>query len=401
MRIALISVALGAAVSCQKGAPVRQPSVPVRVATVARISAPVFVVANGVVEPQQAVSVEAQVGGVLTEVSFREGDEVASGQVLFRIDPRPFEAAVRQAQATLARDLVQAQNALRDAERYSALVAKDYVTKSQADQATATAASLHATVQSDSAALESAQLNLAYSTIRAPISGRTGSLLVRQGNVVKPSGTPLVVINQIHPILVRFPVTQGDFLALSARAAGGAVPVSVVTADSIPFAESGTLSFIDNEVDSLTGMVSAKARFDNASRKLWPGEYVRVSAQVDRLDNVLAVPSAALVAGQNGSYVYVVDSALQARMRPVTPGRTTGDLTVLADGVAVGDRVVIDGQSRLVPGSKVEIQARPSTPAADQGAAQPADPAPVQGGKPVGKPAGKAPGKAGGRGAGR
>jgi multidrug efflux system membrane fusion protein len=268
----------------------------------------------------------------------------------------------------LSRDQVQALNALRDAERYQTLATKDYVTKSQADQARATADALRASVQSDSAALENAKLNLAYCTIKAPISGRTGSLLVRQGNLVKQGGGPLVLINQIHPILVRFPVTQRDFLALSQRAASGGVPVSVVTADSIPVAESGTLSFLDNAVDSLTGTVSAKAEFANGARKLWPGEYVRVSVQLEVLPNVLAVPAPAVQSGQNGPYVFVIDNGQQARMRPVTVGRSVGELTVITAGIEAGERVVIDGQSRLVPGAKVDIQPQQQPQAAREGA---------------------------------
>ncbi|PYP63838.1 MAG: efflux RND transporter periplasmic adaptor subunit, partial [Gemmatimonadetes bacterium] len=211
--------ALILAASCGGKQPERTPTVPVSITPAVRIDAPAVVAANGVVEPVQTVAVEAQVGGILTEVSFQEGGDVSEGQVLFRIDPRPFEAALRQAEAVLARDRAQAQSAQRDAERYKALVAKDYVTQSQAEQAQAQAASMLATLQSDSAAVENVRLNLGYTTIRAPIGGRTGSLLVRRGNLVKPNGGPLVVINELQPILVRFPVTARDFLALRRRVA--------------------------------------------------------------------------------------------------------------------------------------------------------------------------------------
>ena len=353
-RIVIAAALTAAACGTPKGD--QQVTVPVRVAAVAQISAPVTVVANGVAEPLQTVSVEAQIGGVLTEVSFHEGDEVTTGQVLFRIDPRPLEAALRQANAALARDVAQADNALRDAERYKALVAKDYVTKSQADQVEATAAALRATVQSDSAMIENAKLNLAYSTIRAPISGRTGSLLVRQGNLVKPSGGPLVVINQIHPILVRFPISQRDFLSVSQRKARGRVPVGAMTADSLTVNESGSLTFLDNAVDSLTGTVTAKAEFENASGKLWPGAFVRVTVQLDVMPNALAVPSAAVMTVQTGAYVYVIDAGKQARVRPVAVARSIGDAVVIDSGLTVGEQVVVDGQSRLIPGSKVDIQ---------------------------------------------
>jgi membrane fusion protein, multidrug efflux system len=341
--------------ACGKAPKQHAAAVPVRVAAVARMTAPYTVHSNGVVEPLQTVSVEAQIGGVLDSVFFREGDEVRAGQVLFRIDPRPFQAALRQAQAALARDAAQAQSAERDAQRYRALVAKDYVTKSQADQADATARALRATMQADSATIETARLNLAYSTIRAPIDGRTGSLLVRRGNLVKANADPLVVINQIHPILVRFPVTQQDFLALQRGIAARPLPVQVETADSVTLAETGTLTFLDNAVDSLTGTVTAKARFENAARTLWPGEYVGVTVVLGTQQNAIAVPNPAVLTGQNGQYVFVVDSAHTARVRPVLVNRTVGPMTVLDSGLVAGETVVIDGQSRLIPGAVVDV----------------------------------------------
>jgi multidrug efflux system membrane fusion protein len=351
--------------SCGTKAAEHAPTIPVSVSQAVRIDAPALVTANGVVEPVQTVAVEAQVGGTLTEVSFQEGDEVTEGQVLFRIDPRPFEAALRQSQAALARDHAQEQNAQRDAERYKALVAKDYVTQSQAEQAQAQAASMTATLQSDSAAVENARLNLGYTTIRAPISGRTGSVLVRRGNLVKPNGGPLLVINQLQPILVRFPVTGRDFLALRRRAASGPVPVRVAASDSTVLPEQGSLTFLDNAVDSLTGTVTAKARFTNASRALWPGEYVRVAVQLDMRNGAIAVPTTAVQNGQEGSYVYVVDTERNAHVRTVTVGQPVGDLTVIEHGLEPGEQVVVDGQSRLVPGAKVEAKPQP-TPVAQR-----------------------------------
>ena len=354
-RLASIGM-LGLAASCGGKQPQRVPTIPVSVSSAVRIDAPAVVAANGVVEPVQTVAVEAQVGGTLTEVGFQEGDEVAEGQALFRIDPRPFQTALRQAEAALNRDRAQAQNAQRDAERYKALVAKDYVTQSQAEQAQAQAASMMATLQSDSAAVENARLNLGYTTIRAPIAGRTGSLLVRRGNLVKPNGGPLVVINQLQPILVRFPVTARDFLALRRRASSGPVPVRVAASDSTVLPEQGSLSFLDNAVDSLTGTVTAKARFTNASRALWPGEYVRIAVQLDVRSGAIAVPTTAVLNGQEGTYVYVIDGDKNAHVRTVSVGQTVGDLTVIDRGVAAGEQVVVDGQSRLVPGAKVDAK---------------------------------------------
>ncbi|HKN67058.1 MAG TPA: efflux RND transporter periplasmic adaptor subunit [Gemmatimonadaceae bacterium] len=364
-RIAVAAVALVAA--CGGKQAEHTATVPVSVSAAVRIDAPAVVAANGVVEPLQTVAVEAQVGGTLTEASFQEGQEVSEGQILFRIDPRPFEAALRQAEAALARDRAQAQNAQRDAERYKALVAKDYVTQSQAEQAQAQAASMVATLQSDSAAVENARVNLGYTTIRAPISGRTGSLLVKRGNLVKPNGGPLVVINELQPILVRFPVTARDFLAVRKRLAAGPVPVRVTASDSTVLPEQGSLTFLDNAVDSLTGTVTAKARFNNSSRALWPGEYVRVAVQLDVRSGAIAVPTTAVMNGQEGTYVYVVDNDKNAHVRTVTPGQAVGDLTVIERGVQPGEQVVVDGQSRLVPGAKVEAKQQ-ATPVAQRAA---------------------------------
>ena len=345
-----------AAAACSKPPAERSTVVPVQLAAATTISAPLTIQANGAVEPLQTVAVEAQVGGIVDTVAFNEGDDVQAGQPLFRIDPRPFEAALRQAEAALARDVAQSQSAQRDADRYKALADKDYVTKSQADQAVAAAAATAATVKSDSAAVDNARLNLNYTTIRAPISGRSGRLLVRRGNLVKAGGDPLVVINQLRPILVRFPIVQHDFPSVQRRFQGGNVPVNVVTADSTRVGEVGTLAFLDNTVDSLTGTVIAKARFQNQANSLWPGEYVRVSVQLDVQNGAVAIPTRALLAGQEGSYVFVVGSARTAEVRPVSVGRSVGELTTIAKGLAPGEQVVVDGQSRLTPNAKVDVK---------------------------------------------
>jgi multidrug efflux system membrane fusion protein len=361
MTRARIDLALVVAVAaCSKPPAQQSPPVPVQVAAVSRVSAPLTIEANGVVEPLHTVAVAAQVGGNLESVGFNEGDDVRAGQVLFKIDPRPFEAALRQAEATLARDTAQAQNAARDAERYRALVEKDYVTRSQADQAAAAAAAAQATVQSDRAAVDNARVNLGYTTIRSPIDGRTGRLLVKAGNLVRPNGSdPLVVINQLRPILVRFPVVQKDFPAIQRRNTRGPVPVRVVTADSGRVAEAGTLAFLDNAVDSLTGTVTAKARFQNQSNALWPGEYVRVSVELQVEPNVVAVPTRAVLAGQQGNYVFVIGNDKRATVRPVSVGRAVGDLTTVDKGLEAGEQVVVDGQSRLTPNARVDAKPAP------------------------------------------
>jgi membrane fusion protein, multidrug efflux system len=346
----LIAVVVG----CKKEEPTRMPSVAVRVAPAEMTTAPITIVSNGVVEPLQSVAVTAQVSGALVGVAFTEGQDVVAGQVLFQIDPRPFRAALAQAQAALARDMAQAGNAARDASRYSDLAQKDYVTKSQADQQMSNAAAARAQVTADSAAVEAARVNLSYATIRAPITGRTGSLLIRQGNLVNPGAGPLVVINQLRPIMVRFTLNQRDFGALQRRAAQGKVPIRLTSGDSVPIGETGELAFIDNAVDSLTGTVTAKARFLNTTGQLWPGQYVTASVELENMQAV-TVPAAAIATGQDGPFVYVIGADKKATVQKVVTGRTTGDRIVIESGVTAGQSVVIDGQSRLMPGAKVEI----------------------------------------------
>jgi multidrug efflux system membrane fusion protein len=362
-------IALVVAAACSKPPAQAAPPVPVQVASVSKISAPLTLEANGVVEPMQTVSVLSQIGGTLDTVLFNEGDEVRAGQVLFKLDSRPIAGTLRQSEAALARDQAQAQSLQRDAERYKALVEKDYVTKSQADQAQSAAEAMQATVQSDKAAVDNARLNLEYATIRSPIAGRTGRLLVRRGNVVRANADALVVINQLRPILVRFPIVQHDFPALQRRAArGGSVPVRVVSADSGAIDETGTLAFLDNAVDSLSGSVSAKARFQNQRDVLWPGEAVRVSVELEVQAGVVAVPTRAVLAGQQGRYVFVVGNDRIAKVRPVSVGRSvgTGDMTTIDKGLEPGEQVVIDGQSRLTPNARVDVKAAPSTSASAQ-----------------------------------
>ncbi len=356
---ALVAAALVAA-ACRQATPAPKPPVTVTVAMVESAPAPYLVPANGVVEPMQSVAVQSQVGGVLDAVRFREGDEVKAGQVLFAIDPRPFVSARDQAKAVLARDAAQAENAQRDADRYAALVQKDYVTRSQADQAAANAAAQKQVVEADRAALANAQFNLDNATIRAPISGKTGSLLVRQGNLVRPgTSLPLVVINQIHPILVRFTVPERELPNVQRYASEGTITVRATPrGDAVP--EAGVLSFVDNGVDTTTGTVTLKARFENADGRLWPGQFVATEVELYVEPSALLVPEAAVQVGQDGAFVFVVTPKNTAEMRPVVTERQVGGQIVIAKGVAAGEQVVTDGQSRLVPGAAVEIRRAPA-----------------------------------------
>ena len=355
LRIASSAAAVVAA-ACAKPVPPPRRPVPVTVAVAERGPVPYLMVSNGVVEPINSVAILPQVGGVLTDVLFGEGDEVAAGRPLFKIDPRPYDAALRQAQANLARDVAQAENARSQAERYGALVEQDYVTREQADLSAAQSAAANAVVAADSAALESARLNLEYATIRAPITGRTGSLLVRPGNVVRPgTGGPLVTINQIRPIRVRFSLPERDLAEVRRYAREGNIQVRATpTGGGAP--ETGVLSFLENAVDTTTGTVTLKAQFPNPRAALWPGQFVSVEVRLYVDPQALTVPSQAVLTGQSGSYVFVVRPGDVVAVQAVEAGRTVQDRTVIVRGLDAGARVVTDGQSRLAPGARVEIR---------------------------------------------
>lgn len=364
-----VTLMLGIA-ACAKPAPPAKAPVAITVSTSESGEAPYIVAANGVVEPLQSVAVQSQVAGVLTRVHFSEGDEVREGQVLFSIDSRPYDAALAQAEAVLARDVAQAANAKRDAERFAALVEKDFVTKSQADQAASNATALAAVVDADRANVSMQRFARDNATIRAPISGKTGSLLVRAGNLVSPgSAPPLVVINQLRPIVVRFAVPDREFPQVQRYARGKSLPARAIHSTGDGSATTGSLSFVDNGVDSTTGTVLLKARFENDDRQLWPGQFVRVELELFRDAGAVLVPSVAVQTGQSGTFVFTIDAASKAVMRPVTAGRTIGQRTVIEQGLAVGERVVTDGMGKLAPGSKVAIKESPAVKDASTGQA--------------------------------
>jgi multidrug efflux system membrane fusion protein len=339
--------------ACGHETPPSSPPVGIFVATVERRDVPVVLQATGTVEPLQTAAVAAQVDGILQQVTFREGDEVQVGQKLFQIDPRPYDAALAQAEATLARDVAQAANAERDRARFEDLAVSEYVTAQQLDQARANVTALMATVRADSAALSRARLDLERATVRAPITGRAGGLLVRAGNLVRAAGgQPLVVINQMAPILVRFPVPAPE-LPLIRDALSP--PVTAVPVGGSTAVENGVLVFVDNAVDSLTGTILLKASFPNRDRRLWPGALVRVALRVSTQSNVLVVPVSAVLSGQQGSSVFVVSDSGRAWLRQVTVARATDSLMILSAGVKEGETVVSAGQVRLTDGAPVKI----------------------------------------------
>jgi len=331
------------------------PRVPVTVARAEQRAVPFEIAATGTVEPRQTASVQSQVTGIITSVTFREGDDVTQGQLLFQIDPRPLRAALDQANAVLARDVAQAQNAQLEADRYGQLVQQDYVTKEDYDEKRATAAALAATVRADSAMVATAALNLAWASIRAPIAGRTGRLLVRAGNLVRANTDPLVVINQIHPILVRFAVPSQQLPGVQ-RYRGNQLPVLVSPSNGDTTVAAGSLTFVDNSVDTTTGTVLLKAEFANTDNALWPGEFVSVRLRLYVQDSALVIPAQAVMSGQQGTYVFVVGPDGTAQSQPVTVARMSSGSAVIAQGIRAGDQVVTDGQLRLVSGAAVEIK---------------------------------------------
>jgi len=358
--LALLATACGPR---RGGAP---PKVPVSVARVERRALPYELNATGTVEPIRSVDVLPQVGGIILRVHFAEGDEVAAGQVLFEIDPRPYQAALQQAEGMLLRDLTTAVATAREAARYKTLATTNTVTQEDYEAKQSAADGAAAAVRSDSASAALARLNLDYATVRAPIGGRTGRLLLHEGNVVRAGSDALVSIVQMRPILVRFPVPATNLPALRQRA-GQELRVVVLPARDSASAVQGVLSFVDNQVDTTTGTVLLKAKFPNRDGVLWPGEYVSVTLVLGMQNDAVVVPSQAVMQGQQGTYVFVVNSDGTAATQPVTVERTLDSLSVIA-GVPAGALVVTDGQLRLTPNSKVDIRGGPTTESAGGGA---------------------------------
>jgi membrane fusion protein, multidrug efflux system len=358
--------------------------VPVVVATVSQRDVPINVDVIGNVEAYSTITVKAQVGGELTKVSFREGDFVKKNDLLFDIDARPFEAAVSQAQANLARDtaaLSQAQaNLARDianekyaqdqAKRYRGLFDQGVVSREQADQMGSSADALTQTVLADRAAIESAKaqivaskaavdtatVQLSYTTIRSPIDGRTGNIAVKQGNVVAANTTDLMTITQVQPIYVTFSVPEAQLSDIKRYMGQGELPVHAAPQGEASAQESGVLTFVDNSVDATTGTIKLKGTFQNGVNRLWPGEFVRVTLGLTTRPHATVVPNQAVQTGQDGQFVYVVKQDRTVEMRPVVTGARVDQELVIDRGLEPGETVVTEGQLRLTPGSHVQFQ---------------------------------------------
>jgi membrane fusion protein, multidrug efflux system len=367
--------------------------VPVSVVKVTRRNVPVEIQVIGNVEAYSTIAVKAQVGGILTKVDFKEGDYVKNGDLLFTIDPRPLKAQLaqavatlskdgallRQAEANLARDLAQEKYAAAQAGRYAKLATEGVISAEQSDQMRTNADATGQAVSADRAAIESAkaeivamqatiendQVMLGYTEIRSPIDGRTGNLNVKLGNVVTANTMDMMTINEVSPIYVTFSVPEAQLRTVKKYMAVGKLPVFATPQDDDAGKEAGLLTFVDNAVDPGTGTIKLKGTFQNADRKLWPGEFVRVVLRLTTQSNALVVPNQAVQTGQQGEFVFVVKKDRTVESRPVTTGIRVDQDLVVDQGLEFGETIVTDGQLRLSPGARVSVRDNRAKPAAD------------------------------------
>ena len=355
----LLLVSGGASPGCGKATSesTAAAAVPVQVAFAEARDVPVELRAVGTVEPLATSAIRPQVGGLITAATFVEGGDVRAGDTLFTIEPKPFEVALAQAESILARDQAQARNAAADARRAEDLFAQGILSKEQHEQVQSSAQSLAASVRADEASVEIARVQLGYCKIRSPIDGRTGSALVKPGNVVKAVDSgPLVIVNQISPIAVNFTVPEARLAEIKSAALARRLVVSALIAGEESRPEKGELRFVDNEVDRWTGSVHLKGTFANSERRLWPGQFVSTRLTVGVRKAAIVVPATAVQDGQSGRFVYVVKPDKTAEVRQVQVGEASEGRVVVLSGLQAGESVVTDGQLRLVPGAKVEVR---------------------------------------------
>ena len=346
--------------------------VPVLAAAAQKADVPVYLTAVGTTKALNTVSVRPQVDGKLIEVAFKEGQDVKKGDVLARIDPTTFQATLDQAVAKKAMDQALLANAKNDLERYERLALTNAINKQQTDTQRALVAQYTAQVQSDQAAVESAQATLAYTTIVAPLDGRTGIRQVDEGNIVHASdSTGIVVITQVRPISVLFNLPQQDLNQVNSAFAKNPLKVDAQRSDNDAVLDSGTLRVVDNQVDQTTGTVKLKAEFPNARLQLWPGQFVNVRLLVDTLKDVTVIPTGAVQRGPNGTFVYVVKDDNSATIRPIVVQRQDETQTVVKSGVEASERVVTTGFARLTEGAKVAVSTGDGPPAAGAAPARP------------------------------
>jgi len=348
-----LAVACGPAATTQRAAP---PPVPVTIGQTVIKTVPVSARAIGHVEPIETVAVKARIGGELQAIHFTEGAQVDAGDTLFTIDPRPYRAALAQAEAQLERDRALLAKAEADITRYAKLVEQDFVTREQYDQITANAAALRAAVAGDEASVATARLNLEYCTITAPLTGRTGNLSVKVGALIKANDDKaMVTINQMRPIHVDFSVPAQLLPAVKAHLADGISVLATLPNDGETTAE-GRLNFVDNAVDTATSTILLKALFPNHDERLWPGQFVDLSMIVTTEPDRLVCPASAVSTGQQGAYVFVVLQDRTVEQRLVTVVRSDEVEAVIAAGLQAGEQVVTDGQLRLVTGATITVK---------------------------------------------
>jgi multidrug efflux system membrane fusion protein len=354
------AVAFLAACSKQEAPPDKRPGgmpAPVVLGTAERKSVPIEVGGFGMVEANMSVAVKAQVTGPVSTRHFTPGQAVKEGDLLYEIDPRPFHAALRQCMANKARNLALLENAGKAAARQAELRKKGFSSQEELDQANAALGALTAALQADDAAIEQAKIQLDYCSIRSPIAGRTGTVTVDPGNIVKANEAVLVTVLQVRPVKVRFTLAEQQVRPVAARLAAGKVAVSAAIPSDPGGPEPGELAAMDNAIDPGTGMVRLDASFPNASGRLWPGQFVNVTVSLGMQENAVIVPAPAVQTSQKGAFVFVFDpAATNVAMRPVKVERSTGSETVISGGLEAGEKVVTDGHLRLRPGMQVTVR---------------------------------------------
>jgi len=344
--------------SCSKSQPKKQtPPVLVIVTKAETKDVPIQINAIGNVEAYSSVTIKSRVEGQLIKANFKEGQEVRKGQLLLVIDPRPFEDAVKQAEANLLRDKAQLEFAKGDLERYEELIKKELISRQEYEKIRSSYESLSAVVKADQAILENAKLQLNYCYIYSPIDGKVGSFLVHPGNMIKANDTQIVTINQIKPIYVTFTVPEQELFRIKKAMSMRTLKTeAIVKGVGSKYIAQGKIVFIDNMVDPETGTIRLKAEFPNNDKVLWPGQFVNVVITLDIKNNALVIPYRALQTGQKGQYVFVIKEDKTAELREVIPGARFADDAIIEKGLNPGEVIVVDGQIRLTPGAKVEIK---------------------------------------------
>jgi membrane fusion protein, multidrug efflux system len=355
----LVAIAMATA-GCSKGEQTGMgppPATPVLVAKVETRNIPNQLHEIGTVEAFSTVNVKSRVEGQLVAIHFKEGDYVSKDQLLFSLDSRPMQALLHQAEANMAKDEAQYEQAQADEKRYALLLKAEVGSQQQYDQMHAAAGALRAAIAADKAEIETAKLNLQYSEIRSPIDGRTGNLQAHIGDMIKADAdTPIVVINQVQPIYVDLSIPEVSLSDVRRNMAARQLEVDATIPGSQDEPEHGVLSFVDNAVDKTTGTILLKGLFENENRRLWPGQFVNASLTLNWIQNAILVPSQAVQTGQQGVFVYVVGKDMKVAARPVVPGDPYEKDIIIRDGLTAGETVVTDGQLRLAPGATVRVK---------------------------------------------